>query len=71
MGWFPPTVRIISIQSFANVGSYNITTLPLLMPVVYQEVVFGWEEEKGRKERRKVKEFPVDRVGIRMELQQK
>ncbi len=56
-GLFPPTVRIISIQSFANVGSYNITTLPLLIPVVCQEVVFGWKEEKGGKKEGKLRNF--------------
>ncbi len=36
-------------------GSYHITRLPILMPRVCQEFVFGEEKEIKRRERRKVK----------------
>ncbi len=34
-------ISIISIQSFANVGSSNISKLSLLMPMACQTFVFG------------------------------
>ncbi len=33
-------VRSISDQSIVNFGSSNITRLPILMPMAYQELVF-------------------------------
>jgi hypothetical protein len=64
-------VSSISIQSYAEAGSSNITKLPILMPMVYQDFVFAKEKEIGRREERKGKEFMVNRVGIRMELRTK
>jgi hypothetical protein len=60
-------VRTISIKSFADASSSNITKLPILiLPGPRQEVVFWIAEGNRKRERRKGKEFLVHWVGIRI-----
>jgi hypothetical protein len=44
----------INHQSFADTSSYNITRLPIFMPMAYQEFVL-WIREGKREERKKEK----------------